>query len=245
MLHSGRRTLRKRAANSCDICHERDGQGPSGRYYSSGSGYWGAWGMSEDRKQSDVAAATSEIRHRVANTFQLLSALARMRSQRAAEPETRRQLAWMADAIGSLGALERHRKGDGVDFAAYLGEMAPVWRRRHATRTAELVLAVEPLVTPDSAASTLAMITQELIGNALSHGFGEDRPGRVEVRLARLPDGRCELLVTDDGVGFDPQSSAGRERFGLWFVRRLAAQVRGEFSLTPSPGVVARLVFQI
>lgn len=200
--------------------------------------------MSDDRKPSD-AAATSEIRHRVANTFQLLSALARMRSQRAGEPETRRQLAWMADAIGSLGALERHRKGEGVDFSAYLDEMAPVWRRRHATRAAELTLSVEPLIAPDSAASTLAMITQELVGNALAHGFGEDRPGRVEVRLARLADGRCELLVSDDGAGFDPQSSAGRERFGLWFVRSLAAQVRGEFSLTTNPGVAARLVFQI
>lgn len=201
--------------------------------------------MSESGKQGDGAAAASEIRHRVANTFQLLSALARMRSQRASEPEARRQLAWMADAIGSLGALERHRKGEGVDFAAYLDEMAPVWRRRHATRSAELAMAIEPLITPDSAASTLAMITQELVGNALTHGYGDDRPGRVEVRLSRLPDNRCELCVTDDGVGFDPASAAGRERFGLWFVRSLAAQVRGEFTLTSTPGVCARLTFQI
>jgi len=66
----------------------------------------------------------------------------------------------------------------------------------------------------------------------------------VDVRLSRLPDGRCELVVADDGQGFDPNSPAGRERFGLWFVRSLAAQVRGEFTITSSNGVVARLVFQ-
>ena len=120
--------------------------------------------MTEEWKQGDGATA-SEIRHRMANTFQLLSALARMRSQRTADPDARRQLAWMADAIGSLGALERHRTPEGVNFAAYLDEMAPVWRRRHNARAAELSLAIEPLLAPDSAASTLAMITQELIGN--------------------------------------------------------------------------------
>lgn len=200
--------------------------------------------MTEERMGNDGGSA-SEIRHRMANTFQLLSALARMRSQRAPEPEARRQLAWMADAIGSLGALERHRRDDGVDFAAYLGEMAPVWRRRHSSRAAELTLAVEPMLVPDAAASTLAMIAQELIANALAHGYPDDRSGRVEVKLSRLADGRCELLVADDGQGFDPASATAQERFGLWFVRSLAAQVRGEFTLTTTPGVVGRLVFQI
>lgn len=204
----------------------------------------GAWHMAEERMGGDGGAA-SEIRHRMANTFQLLSALARMRSQRAPEPETRRQLAWMADAIGSLGALERHRRQDGVDFAAYLAEMAPVWRRRHSARAAELVLVVEPLLVPDAAASTLAMITQELTANALAHGYPDDRPGRVEVRLSRFEDDHCELLVVDDGQGFDPASAEGRERFGLWFVRSLAAQVRGEFTLTTQPSVSGRLLFRI
>jgi two-component sensor histidine kinase len=188
--------------------------------------------------------ATSEIRHRMANTFQLLSALARMRSQRAVEPEARRQLVWMADAIGSLGALERHRRNDSVDFGTYLDEMAPVWRRRHSVRNVDLVLQVEPMLASDSVASTLAMITQELIGNALSHGYPSDRPGRIVVRVAHLADGRWELCVSDDGDGFDTVEAAARERFGLWFVRSLAAQVRGEFTLTSTPGVTARLAFQ-
>ena len=201
--------------------------------------------MGDERTEGDTARAASELRHRMANTLQLLSALSRMRSQRAAEPETRRQLIWMADAIGSLGALERHRTADGVDFAAYLQEMTPIWRRRHSSRQVDLVVDCEPILAPDTAASTLALITQELIGNALVHGCSDDRPGRIDVRISRLEDGRCELTVTDDGPGFDPSSPQARERFGLWFVRSLSAQVRGEFSLTPKPGVTARLVFSL
>ena len=73
----------------------------------------------------------------------------------------------------------------------------------------------------------------------------DDQAGTVQITLMRLADGRYELVVADDGVGFDPASPAARERFGLWFVRSLAAQVRGEFSLIPSPGVTARLVFKL
>jgi two-component sensor histidine kinase len=181
----------------------------------------------------------------MANTFQLMSALARMRGQKAGDAEARRQLIWMADAIGALGALERHRTPQGVDFTAYLTEMAPIWRRRQAGQSAELRLAAQAIFAPDQAASTLALIIHELVGNALAHGYPGGRPGEVDVRLSNLPDGRWELVVADDGCGFDPAGPAARERFGLWFVRSLAAQVRGEFSLVSQPSCTARLVFAL
>lgn len=197
--------------------------------------------MSEDRTVK-AADPTSELRHRTANIFQLLGALARMRSQRAGDPEAARQLLWVADAIGSLGALERHRADGGVNFAAYLEEMAPVWRRRHGVRAAQVEVQARPVIVPDSMASTLALIAQELVGNALVHGFAADRPGRVLIRMADRTDGRTELAVLDDGIGLAPGGPA-EDRFGLWIVRSLAAQVRGEFTLTDQNGVAAVLAF--
>ena len=197
-----------------------------------------------DDGQDDVRAA--EMRHRAANTFQLISALARMRGQRTAEPEARRQLVWMADAIGALGALERHRRGGGVDFQAYLLEMAPVWRRRHTAAPIEVAVAMEPVVVPDQAASTLALIVHELVSNALAHAYPEGQSGQVEVSLSKAEDGeRYKLVVRDHGRGFDPSSPSGRERFGLWFVRSLAAQVRGELKLDTRDGVCAQLLFSL
>ncbi|HEY3696589.1 sensor histidine kinase [Phenylobacterium sp.] len=198
--------------------------------------------MTDDLATSNAPTA-SEVRHRMANTLQLLAALARMRSQRSTDPDARRQLLWMADAVGSLGALEQKRKPDGVDFTAFLVDMAPIWRRRQGSRPAELVVEAEPLWVQDHAASTLGLIAQELVGNALAHGFADGRSGKVTVQLRRRPDGRCDLRVADDGVGFDP--AAGRERFGLWLVRSLSAQVQGEFSLVSQPGVSATLTFPV
>jgi two-component sensor histidine kinase len=198
--------------------------------------------MNDDIDDGEARAA-AELRHRTANIFQLLSALARMRSQRAGEPEARRQLLWMADAIGSLGALERQRRAAGVDLALYLAEMAPVWRRRHGAVAAEVVVDCAALLVPDTAASTLALIAQELVGNALTHGYPDGRAGKIHLSLAPNAAGGWDLVVADDGCGFDP--AAARERFGLWFVRSLVSQVRGELILTSQPSVTARLAFKV
>ena len=169
-------------------------------------------GMTDD----EVVRGAAESRHRVANTLQLLAALSRMRSQRANEPEARRQLLWMADVIGSIGGLEQKRAAGGVDFAAYLAEMAPIWRRRHGSGSAEVVVEAEPLVVTEQAASTLALIAQELVGNALAHGFPNGGAGSVLVSLSRSSPDTCALTISDDGKGFDPASPSERERFGLW-----------------------------
>lgn len=189
------------------------------------------------------APGVSETRHRMANHQQLLAALARLRSQRATDPEVARQLLWMAEAISLIGVLERRRVGDvGVDLAAWLAEMAPIWRRRYGPAAAEIVLEVQPIVAPDSAASTLALIAQELVLNALSHGRSPSGGGQVVVRLEREGD-RCVLSVSDQGPGFAGVAPA--ERFGLWLVRSLSGQVRGRFNLTQNGGVTARLEFPL
>jgi two-component sensor histidine kinase len=187
------------------------------------------------------APGVSETRHRMANHQQLLAALARLRSQRASDPEVARQLLWVAEAISLIGVLERKRVGEaGVDLAAWLSEMVPIWRRRHGPGAPEIQLELEPIVAPDSAASTLALIVQELVLNALTHGRAFSGTGRVVVRLTRKDD-VCALIVSDDGPGFFGDQPP--ERFGLWLVRSLASQVRGDLAIINDGGLTARLEF--
>lgn len=191
--------------------------------------------------EKSEAVRASEARHRSANTQQLLSALARLRSQRAEDPETARQLLWVSDAVNLLGLLERRRIGDQVDLADIFAQMAPVWRRRDPTGAIQIVLDAEPLLASDNVASTLALIAQELVVNAVTHA-GAAGACTVTIRLKRDAD-QCELSVSDTGPGFPP--GGPRERFGLWLVRSLTAQVRGKLELESGPGVTARLSFPL
>lgn len=201
--------------------------------------------MSESRDGPDGERA-SDVRHRTANTLQLLATLARMRGQKASDLEARRQMLWMAETIGALGSLERRRSPEGIDFSGYIEEMAPVWRRRQAGQPVEVLVSVDPLHVRDQAAPTLALILNELVSNALTHGLQGAAVLRIQVALV-AKEGLARLSVTDGGLGLRLGGGEAQDQFGLWLVRSLTGQVRGELALLPAPGggLIAQLEFPI
>ncbi len=186
----------------------------------------------------------AETRHKLANIFQLLSTLTRMRLQRADEPDSRRQLGWMLEMVQALGVLQhRLHSPRSEDFGAYLEDMAAHWRRLAANRPIEIALSVQPTPASENHASALALIVNELVLNAIAHGFPGERSGVIRIELERLGD-RAALSVSDDGQGYDPQAIE-KGRLGLWLVAGLAAQVRGALSTTIEGGVLCRLEFPV
>ncbi len=185
----------------------------------------------------------AEVRHKVANLFQLLSTLTRLRLQRAQGQEGRRELEWLLDNLSAL-ALVNHRllSPGGDDFALCLTDLADHWRRRAAARAIAVEVETVPLTVHESHASTLALIANELVSNALAHAFPEGRSGAVRVTLERVGEDRVAVSVSDDGIGYDP-SAVDRSRLGLWLVNGLAAQVRGALTTETTAGVRCRLEF--
>lgn len=196
-----------------------------------------------DQIDQHGAMSLPDVRHRVANVFQLLTTLGRLRAQRSEDAEARRQVEWLHDATSALGVLQRHLLSQGGgDFAGFLAEMAPHWRRRARARPVTIEIKAEPVVLPEQAAAAVAMIVQELVANALTHAFPDGRAGMVRVGLKRLEDGRARLVVADDGVGYDPVAADPR-RLGLWLIGGLADQVKGELTFCCKGGVAVQLEF--
>jgi two-component sensor histidine kinase len=199
--------------------------------------------LSETGAQDSRTA--SEARHRLANIFQLLSTLTRMRIQRADDAEAKRQLGWMLDAIGALALLYSRQPGEASsDFSRFLGDMAPLWRRRCDGRPIALELDLQPLAVPERHESALALIAHELVVNAIAHGFPGGGPGKVKIAFGPGAGGTGVLTVGDDGCGYDRQTVT-RSRLGLWLIDGLAGQVQGEVTTTCDAGVVTQLVFPL
>lgn len=190
----------------------------------------------------DRDRSVSEQRHRIANLFQLLSTLTRMRQQRTAEPEARRQLGWTLEAISALGVLQQRMVAiDGCDFAGFLTDMQPHWRRRIGARPLQLSVTAAPVLLREQLASALAIVANELVTNAIKHAHPGDRAGVIKVTLEPLDGGaRAVLTVSDDGVGYGDLAE-DRTKLGLWLIKGLADQVRGELSTEHGAGVTARL----
>lgn len=197
--------------------------------------------MSETSNREEQIA--SEARHRMANVFQLLSTLSRMRIQRSDDQEARRQLTWMLDAISALALLYSRPAGvAATDFSKVLSDMAPLWKRRCDNRPISIELELSPLAVPERHESALALIAHELVLNAIAHGFPNGGPGKVHVQFGPGEGETGVLAISDDGCGYDPDAVT-RSRLGLWLVDGLSSQVQGQLTIACDPGVKARLVF--
>jgi two-component sensor histidine kinase len=204
-------------------------------------------GASPDSDGSDPTehALTAQARHSMANLFQLLMTLTRMRIQRSQDAEARRQMTWLLEAMGALGVLQRRLwSPEGGDFALFLAEMEPTWQRRCAGRSIEIDVLAAPVAPAEHMASALALIVHELVTNAIDHGFEDGRAGSISVRLELLDGLRAALIVADNGLGYDPKSRKDGA-LGLWLIQGLATQLRGVLTTSTSGGVTARLEFPI
>jgi two-component sensor histidine kinase len=85
----------------------------------------------------------------------------------------------------------------------------------------------------NDAAMPLALIANELLTNAVKHGFDRQGAGTVRVRLRREDDAFL-FYVEDDGTGFDLQLVQQRSS-GLRLVQGLARQLGGKFEVTRTP----------
>ena len=112
-------------------------------------------------------------------------------------------------------------------FATMLEQLVEEMASRY---DADGVADVEPSieVTPERREAILR-ITGEAFRNAVRHGGAN----RVTVGLASSP---LELVVRDDGRGFDPADAAGGGGFGLTSMRERAEGAGGELVVESAPG---------
>jgi two-component sensor histidine kinase len=182
----------------------------------------------------------SELRHRLANSFQLLQAVIHIRLRSAGDPESRRHLSWLLDVVTALGMLQQRVGVVGpTDFGAYLIEAASYWRRVCDGRPIGILVNVSAVQVSEAQASTLALIAHELISNCIEHAFPHGRAGSVELSFRERPDGVRELVVSDNGAGLP--ETAGPQRQGLELVRGLAAHLGGAVEVLTQNGVSVRV----
>ena len=109
-----------------------------------------------------------------------------------------------------------------------------------------LDLSGPPVFIPSREATSLALVVNELIQNAMKHGQRPDVRGSISLRVAKS-DGAVSVEVKDDGPGlqegFDPDRDA---HLGLTIVRTLVRDdLKGEFLIGSENGTTARVTFPL
>lgn len=85
-------------------------------------------------------------------------------------------------------------------------------------------------------ATPLALLVNEVVTNALKYAFPNGRSGVITVALRSLPGKRANLVIADNGIGFDKHAAA--IGMGTRIVQGVVGQLRGEFLYDRRDGTV-------
>jgi len=129
-----------------------------------------------------------------------------------------------------------------VDFAAVARTVVDLVRQGLSGSAGKVSVTVEGTTgeVPASVATSLALVTAELVHNAIEHGYSPRESGGVSVTMKRLPS-ELRLTVHDDGRGlpdtFDIEDDA---HLGLAIVRTIVEDdLRGTLAFRGGRGTTA------
>lgn len=182
-----------------------------------------------------------EIHHRVKNNLQSVNSLLQL------QPIPRAVRLDMSQRIAAMSAVHEHiyrsRTFAEVRVKDYLHTLVANIHAGHDPRV-EVVEEIEDVAVDKDAATPLGLIVNEVVSNSFKHAFSDGRAGTVHVSLVSLGDGRAQLTVRDNGMGFDPD--APTKGIGRRLIGGFTAQLRGESSHTSDAnGSVFTLTFPL
>lgn len=126
--------------------------------------------------------------------------------------------------------------GDGL--VATLRKHVEVLRRVYSTEIGLEIEGERPLGA--ELEKHMFRIVQEALANALQHAHA----ARLDVQL-RMSNGRVELSVADDGVGFDPASPRLGKHLGLLSMRERAQALSGELNVISRAGAGTTVTLEV
>ena len=204
---------------------------------------------SEERKE----ALLREVHHRVKNNLAVICSLFYLQSTHTKDQETVQIFRDMERRVHSMALVHENLYHPEnlvcIDFAEYAHDLAKDILSSHGSPGAlvQLKTQLEQVIMSVDLAVQCGLILNELISNALKHGFPDGIGGQIKVTLRNSLEGKCSLCVEDSGVGIPDALDVNTSKsMGLKLVRSLTRQIRGSFELVKvDRGTLARLHFMV
>jgi histidine kinase len=199
-------------------------------------------------KQKEVLL--KEIHHRVKNNLFVVSTLLDFQSNYVEDPKVIKLLENCQNRITAMAIVHQHLYGnselDRINFAHYIQSLLDnlAYSQGSKERNINLILELEPIELNIESANPCGLIVNELISNALEHGFCDRSSGNIWLKLKHNSASQVVLTIQDDGVGFKPGLDLyNSDSLGLELVCTLVEQLEGEIKLDQSEGTKIEIVF--
>ncbi|NOX62363.1 MAG: hypothetical protein GXP42_10545 [Chloroflexi bacterium] len=184
-----------------------------------------------------------EMHHRVKNNLQMLVSIMRIQARRAQTEEARQLLQDAIHRILSMSVIHEslsEGEGDALNLADVIRRILAHLQQSTVGPGQDIRIGLvhaDDVILPTNKATICALVVNELMLNAIEHGFDKRIQGQVWVYLYDRGE-QVEFRIVDNGLGlpngfsFESESS-----LGLDIVRTLVHDdLKGEIELTSRPG---------
>ncbi|HOU33502.1 MAG TPA: histidine kinase dimerization/phosphoacceptor domain -containing protein, partial [Synergistaceae bacterium] len=191
-----------------------------------------------------------EAHHRMKNHMNTMSSLLSLQAQTLNDPKAVRALEDARGRLESMAVLYDKLYRCGAPRAMPLGNYLPELVRWVVAlfplgSLVTVETEIDEVVLSPRILSTLGILVNELVSNAMKYAFSGRSDGVLRVTASHR-DGRVELTVEDDGPGFPPAlDPACPSGFGLRLVALLATQLEGTLAVRSGKGAHISLDFPV
>jgi two-component sensor histidine kinase len=204
------------------------------------------------RKEQELkvkSAMIQEIHHRVKNNLQTITALLRLQSRRVESEEAATALKEAVGRIMSVAVVHEFLSKDESSIIN-IQEVCKRITQEFVNGTLDPMKRIElklegeaHFLLPAQQATSCALIVNELIQNAVEHGYEHKDEGTIVVRLLQTDDSMT-IEIEDDGEGLPEGFDPARGGLGLQIIRTLVRDdLKGQFLLEDDGGVRAVVSF--
>ena len=198
-----------------------------------------------DRRMSLLNEALNEIDHRTRNNYQTVLAMIDLQARRAGDGEVSEALGQIRDRIQAIANASQQLAVRSADLGAvrlddHLCGLVQQIERGLSRDGIDVDCEVDTVTASSDAATSISIIVNELVTNAIKHAFNGERPGRVSVTGR---NGKAfELIVADNGRGIAATRRDDHNGLGTRLVDSFARQLGARHDvLSTDEGTTHRL----
>lgn len=204
--------------------------------------------ISKSLHEKDVLL--KEVHHRVKNNLQLIMSMLNIQARRNNYANIHEFLQKGENRISAMSLIHQRlyqseEFSDRINIQLYIEDLVISINQTFENMAERIQVNVNAhnIILNLSTAIPLGLIVNELVTNALKHGFPDDKKGIVSVAIQNTDAMQFELIIADNGVGFNKENKKTKS-FGLDLISLLTAQLNGTVIFENQDTTKATITFQ-
>lgn len=175
-----------------------------------------------------------EVHHRVKNNLQVVRSLLNLQGRYTDNPQTEVLFKNCQNRIKSMSMvhemLYKSQDLSKIKYIEYINKLISelVVSMKGAEHNIEINIDVPELKIGIETSIPLGLLVNEVITNSLKYGIVGNAPGCLYFKMERKNSDEYEILIGDNGVGFDNEINfENTATLGLKLINRLVTQLKG------------------